>query len=74
MYTDRQILFLEKFNDILTIITKDNKHCYVMEDYNLEVIHKNHHVPTQELLAAYFRTHFFLLFQIQLASPLTLQH
>jgi len=31
-------LFLEKFNDILTIITKDNKHCYVMGDLNLDVL------------------------------------
>ena len=67
-------LFLEKFNDILTIITKDNKHCYVMGDFNLDLLQYNHHVPTQEFIDSLFSHAFFLLFQIQLASPLTLQH
>ena len=68
----KTVLFLEKFNDILSIITEDTNHCYVMGDFNLDLLQYNHHLPTQQL--RYFRTHFFLLFQIQLASPLTLQH
>ena len=47
-------LFLEKFNDILTIITKDNKHCYVMGDFNLDLLQYNHHVPTREFIDSLF--------------------
>lgn len=35
--------FLENLNDILKIITKDNKHCYVMGDFNLHLLQYNHH-------------------------------
>ena len=52
-------LFLEKFNDILTIITKDNKHCYVMGDFNLDLLQYNHHVPTQEFIFARIFSSYF---------------
>ena len=32
-------LFIETFNEILTIITKNNKHCYVMGNFNLDLLH-----------------------------------
>ena len=54
-------LFLEKFNDILTIITTDNKHCYVMGDFNLDLLQYNHHVPTQEFIDSLFSHAFFPL-------------
>ena len=54
-------LFLEKFNDILTINTKDNKHCYVMGDFNLDLLQYNHHVPTQEFIDSLFSHAFFPL-------------
>ena len=54
-------LFLEKFNDILAIITKDNKHCYVMGDFNLDLLQYNHHVPTQEFNDSLFCHAFFRL-------------
>ena len=54
-------LFQEKFNDILTIITKDNKHCYVMGDFNLDLLQYNHHVPTQEFIDSLFSHAFFPL-------------
>ena len=38
--------FLDKFNDILSSISKDNKHCYVMGDFTLDLLQYNHHVPT----------------------------
>ena len=30
-------------NVIVKIITKDNKHCYVMGDFNLDLLQYNHH-------------------------------
>ena len=54
-------LFLEKFNDILSIITKDNKHCYVMGDFNLDLLQYNHHVPTQKFIDSLFSHAFFNL-------------
>ena len=63
-------LFLEKFNDILTTITKDNKYYYVMGDFSLHLFQYNHHILTQEFVDSLFSHAFSLLFQIQLASPL----
>ena len=51
--------FLDKFNDILSSISKDNKHCYVMGDFNLDLIQYNHHVPTEEFTDSLF-SHAFL--------------
>jgi len=47
-------MFLETFNEILTIITKDNKHCYVMGNFNLDLLHYNHHVPIHEFIDSLF--------------------
>lgn len=54
-------LSLEKFNDILSIITKDNKLCYVMGDFNLDFFRYKHHVPTQEFVDSLFSHAFFSL-------------
>ena len=31
-------MFIDKFNNIVSIISKDNKHCYVMGDFNLDLL------------------------------------
>ena len=54
-------LFLEKFNDILSIITKDNKYCYVIGDFNLDLLQYNRHIPTQEFIDSLFSHAFFPL-------------
>jgi exonuclease III len=41
------VLFLEKFNQILFNISKSNKECYIMGDYNIDMFHLNEHSPTQ---------------------------
>ena len=41
-------MLIDKFNNILSLISKDNKHCYVMVDFNLDLLQYNHRVPTQE--------------------------
>lgn len=46
--------FLDKFNKIIAIISKDNKDCYVMGDFNLDLLHYNHHEPTQEFIDCLF--------------------
>ena len=51
-------LFLDKFNDILSRISKDNKQCYVMGDFNLDLEY-NHHTPTQEFIDTLF-SHAFI--------------
>ena len=45
-----------------------------MGDLNLDLLQYNHHVPTQEFIDSLFSHAFPPLFQIQLASLLTLQH
>ena len=52
-------LFLDKFNDILSRISKDNKQCYVMGDFNLDLLQYNHHTPTQEFIDTLF-SHTFI--------------
>ena len=52
-------LFLDKFNDILSRISKDNKQCYVMGDFNLDLLQYNHHTPTQEFIDTLF-SHAFI--------------
>ena len=52
-------LFLDKFNDILSRISKDNKQCYVMGDFNLDLVQYNHHTPTQEFIDTLF-SHAFI--------------
>ena len=47
-------LFLDKFNDFLSRISKDNKQCYVMGDFNLDLLQYNHHTPTQEFIDTLF--------------------
>ena len=39
-------MFIDKFNNVLSPICKDNKHCYVMGDLNPDLLQYNHHVPT----------------------------
>ena len=52
-------MFIDKFNNILSLIYKGNKHCYVMGDFNLDLLQYNHHVPTQEFIDSLF-SHAFL--------------
>ena len=52
-------MFIDKFNNILSLISKGNKHCYVMGDFNLDLLQYNHHVPTQEFIDSLF-LHAFL--------------
>ena len=51
--------FLDKFNSIMSIISKDNKHCYLMGDFNLDLLHYENHIPTQEFMNSLF-LHLFL--------------
>ena len=43
----------------MSIISKDNKHCYLMGDFNLNRFHYENHIPTQEFMNALF-SHLFL--------------
>ena len=47
-------LFLDKLNDVLSYISKNNKQCYVMGDFNLDLLQYNHHTPTQEFIDTLF--------------------
>ena len=51
-------MFIEKFNNILSLISKD-KHCYVMGDFNLYFVQYNHHVPRKEFIDSFF-SHAFI--------------
>ena len=51
-------LFLEKFDQILSNISKNNKHCYIMGDYNIDMFRLNEHSPTQEFVESLF-SHMF---------------
>lgn len=39
------------------IITKDNKHCYIMGDFNLDLLNYDYHHFTQEFLDSLVFTH-----------------
>ena len=52
-------MFIEKFNNVLSLISKDNKHCYVMGDFNQDLLQYNHQVPTQEFIDS-LSSHAFL--------------
>ena len=53
--------FLEKFNEIISFISKENKPFYVMGDFNLYLLHYNHHALTQEFVDNLFWHMFFPL-------------
>ena len=55
-------LFLDKFDDILSCISKDIKQCYVMGDFNLDLLQYNHHRLTQEFVDTLFSHAFIPLF------------
>ena len=40
--------FVDKLNDILAIITKGNKQCYIMGDFNLDLLQYNNNVICEE--------------------------
>lgn len=42
--------FVDKFNSIVSIISKENKHCNLMGDFNLNLLHYENHIPTQEFM------------------------
>ena len=47
-------VFIDEFNNILSIISKDNKKCYLMGDFNLDLLNYEHHSKTQDFLASLF--------------------
>ena len=55
------VLFLEKFNQIIFNISKSNKECYIMGDYNIDMFHLNEHSPTQEFVDSLFSHMFYPL-------------
>ena len=54
-------LFVDKLNEILGIISKDNKHCYVISDFNSDLLHYNNHAHTQEFVDSLFSYAFYPL-------------
>lgn len=46
--------FMEDFNKILSIISKDNKQCFIMGDFNLDLFHYDQHAFTQEFMDSLF--------------------
>ena len=51
--------FLDKFNDILSYISKDNKQCFVLGDFNLDLLQYDRHLATQEFVDSLF-SHAFI--------------
>ena len=52
-------MFIDNFDNIFSLISTDKKHCYVMRDFNLDLLRYNNHVPTQEFIDSLF-SHVFL--------------
>ena len=52
-------LSLDKFNEILSTISKNNKHCYIMGDYNIDMYCLNAHSTTNEFVENLF-SHMYL--------------
>jgi len=53
--------FLAKCNELISIISSANKHCYIMGDFNLDLLSYNDHAPTQEFMDSLFSHMFFPL-------------
>ena len=53
--------FVDKLNDILSIITRGNKQCYIMGDFNLDLLQYNDNVLTQEFVNHLFSYAFYPL-------------
>jgi hypothetical protein len=53
--------FLDKFNEIMSSISRSKKHCYVMGDFNLDLLRLSDHVPTQEFIDCLFSYAFYPL-------------
>ena len=51
--------FMYEFNKILLIISKDNKQCYFMGDFNLDLFRYDQHSATQEFVDSSF-SHMFI--------------
>ena len=45
-------IFLSEFNVLLDKIAKENKSCYLMGDFNINLTHFHCHAPTGEFLDA----------------------
>ena len=55
------VLFLDKLNEIPGLISKQNKSCHLMGDFNLNVSHCSTHSPTREFIDSLFSYGFYLL-------------
>ena len=53
--------FIDELNDILINITRGNKLCYIMGDFNLDLLRYNDNVPTQEFIDRLFSYSFYPL-------------
>ena len=51
--------FLEKCNEIVAKITRNDKYCYLGGDYNLDLFHYSDDAPTQEFVDSRF-SHMFI--------------
>ena len=51
--------FMHEFNKILSTISKDNKQCYLMGDFNLDLLRYDQHSATQEFVDSLF-SHMFI--------------
>ena len=58
-------MFIDKFNNILSLITRDNRHCYAMGDLNLDFSNTIIMFQHRNLLTDYFHTLFFLSSPVQ---------
>ena len=52
-------VFIDDLNDILINITRGNKLCYIMGDFNLDLLRYNDNVPTQEIIDRLFSYSFY---------------
>ena len=51
--------FLEKFTEIVTVISRSDKYCYLAGDFNLDLLRYADHEPTREFVDCLF-FHMFL--------------
>ena len=53
--------FLESFQQLLDRVTRDNKMCYIMGDFNLDLLNTDLHSATNEFINALFSHFLYLL-------------
>ena len=56
--SENTLEFVEKVNEIISGVTKGNKHCYITGDFNLDLLRHESHSVTAQFIESLFAFNF----------------